>query len=257
MEALKSIVAASLSPLVISLALQLLGWLLLVRSRKRPGLMCLAAGTCILFAGSFPGLTFEARRTAEYTYPPLSPEALPAGPLLVAVLGTGFNPDPQMPANSQVGPAFLARLLEGIRILRYRPDIQLVVSVAGEADQASKSRFLAAMLQLLNVEPQRVQLITTAESTLDEAVLVKNLNQQTIPVVLATSASHMPRAIRIFTDAGMTSIAAPTDFGFVRAGSPRDKIWPRWIPSTDGVGGNHAWLYEKVAILWEMLRPRK
>ena len=256
MEALKSIVAASLSPLVISLALQLFGWLLLVRSRKRPGLVCLAAGTLILFAGSFPGLTFEARRTAEYTYAPLTPEHLPPGPLLVAVLGTGFNPDPQMPANSQVGPTFLARLLEGIRILRFRPDIQLVVSVAGEADDTAKSQFLAAMLQLLSVEPQRVQLITTAESTLDEASLVKKLNPQTVPVVLATSASHMPRAVQIFTDAGMTAIAAPTDFGFVRAGSPRDKIWPRWIPSTDGLAGNHAWLYEKVATLWQMIRPR-
>lgn len=254
MEALKSIVAASLSPLVISLALQLLGWLLLMRSRKRPGLVCLAAGTLILFAGSFPGLTFEARRTTEYAFPPLSPEALPHGPLLVVVLGTGFNPDPQMPANSQVGPAFLARLLEGIRILRCRPDLRLVVSVAGPADETSKSQFLSAMLQLLNVDPQRVQLITTAESTLDEAVLVKKLHEQA-PVVLATSASHMPRAIRIFTDAGLTAIAAPTDFGFVRAGSPRDKIWLRWIPSTDGIAGNHAWLYEKVATLWQMIRP--
>ncbi len=255
MEALKSIVAASLSPLVISLALQLLGWLLLVRSRKRPGLACLAVGTLILFVGSFSGLTFEARRTAEYTYRPLATEDLPTGPLLVAVLGSGFNPDPQMPANSQVGPAFLARLLEGIRILRCRADIRLVVSVAGPADDTSKSQFLAAMLQLVDVDPQRVQLITTAESTLDEAALVNKLNLQKVPVVLATSASHMPRAVRIFADAGMTPIAAPTDFGFVRAGSPRDKVWPRWIPSTDGLAGNHAWLYEKVATLWQMIRP--
>jgi uncharacterized SAM-binding protein YcdF (DUF218 family) len=175
----------------------------------------------------------------------------------VAVLGSGFNPDPQMPANSQVGPAFLARLLEGIRILRYRPDIQLVVSVAGEADETSKSQFLAAMLQLLSIDTQRVRLITTAESTLDEAALVNKLNLQKVPVVLATSASHMPRAVRIFTEAGMTTVAAPTDFGFVRAGSPRDKVWLRWIPSTDGVAGNHTWLYEKVATLWQMVRPGK
>ena len=64
----------------------------------------------------------------------------------------------------------------------------------------------------------------------------------------------MPRAMMLFEAAGLSPIAAPTDFGFARAGSPNDKIWQRWIPSTDGIGSNHGWLYEKVAMVWQSVK---
>jgi hypothetical protein len=49
-------------------------------------------------------------------------------------------------------------------------------------------------------------------------------------------------------------LPAPTDYGFVRAGSSKDRIWPRWIPSTDGLGSNHGFLYESIAGIWQSLR---
>jgi uncharacterized SAM-binding protein YcdF (DUF218 family) len=256
MESLKHIVAVLLSPLLISLVLQLAGWAGWLRRRRcRAGIRLIGAGTIVLLLGSLSGFTFESRRAAEFLYPPLDPESLPAGPLQIVVLGTGFNPDPELPANSRVGGVFLARLLEGLRILRTRPDSQLIVSIAGETPTEAKEQFWAEMKPLLGIEAADTLLLTTAESTLDEAQLVKPLNNGG-PLVLATSAGHLPRAVQIFRDEGLDVLPAPTDYGFVRAGSSKDRRWTRWIPSTDGLGSNHAFLYEAVASLWQSVRPR-
>lgn len=252
METFKAVVATLLSPLVIALLLQLSGWA--VRRRlQRLGTGLVFTGTVVLLLGSMSGWTYEARRAAEYQYSPISVGQLPVGNLAIVVLGTGFNPDSQLPANSQVGGTFLSRLLEGVRLWRARPDALLVVSVAGTADEGNKRRFWRQMQTLLGLEAARVTLITTAESTLDEAKSVRDVVAGSA-VVLATSAGHMPRAMRIFGDEGLMVTAAPTDFGMPRRGGPKDYRWPRWLPSADGVGGNHAWLYEAVAGTWQSLQ---
>lgn len=252
METFKAVVAALLSPLVIALLLQLAGWYVRGR-RRRLGTGLVFAGTVVLLLGSLSGWTYEARRAAEYQYSPLVLDQLPAGELAIVVLGTGFNPDPLLPANSQVGGAFLSRLLEGVRLWRARPDALLVVSIAGTADEGDKQRFWQQMQLLLGLAAAEVVLVTTAESTLDEAFLVRDVVRGR-SVVLATSAGHMPRAMRIFADEGLSVTAAPTDFGMTRSGSPKEKYWLRWVPSADGVGSNHAWLYEAVAGIWQVVR---
>ena len=252
METFKAVVAALLSPLVIALLLQLAGWYVRGR-RRRLGTGLVFAGTVVLLLGSMSGWTYESRRAAEYQYSPLPLDQLPAGKLAIVVLGTGFNPDPLLPANSQVGGAFLSRLLEGVRLWRARPDALLVVSIAGTAEEGDKRRFWQQMQLLLGLAAGEVALLTAAESTLDEAFLVRDVVRGR-SVVLATSAGHMPRAMRIFADEGLSVTAAPTDFGMPRRGGPKDWRWPRWVPSADGVGSNHAWLYEAVAGIWQVVR---
>jgi uncharacterized SAM-binding protein YcdF (DUF218 family) len=108
------------------------------------------------------------------------------------------------------------------------------------------------MTKLLSLDPQKTVLITIAKSTDDEVIAVQELaNSQ--PTIVVTSAGHMPRAMTLFAAANLSPIPAPTDFGFARAGSPNDKIWQRWIPATDGLGSNHQWLYEKVAMVWHTI----
>lgn len=151
MESSKALVASCLSPLMIALALQFSGWFL-SRQQPRRGRLLVALGTAVLFVGSLAGLTFETRRAAEFQYSPLSVASLPDGPLQIVVLGTGFNPDSVLPANSRVGGAFLSRLLEGIRILHARPDSRLIVSIAGETPTEAKEQFWAEMKPLLAID---------------------------------------------------------------------------------------------------------
>lgn len=257
MENLKSVAAWAISPLIIGLTLQALGWCLWPTRRRKPAVILLAAGFGVLVIGSLPVLSFGANRAREFTHRPLDPAADldPGQPVLVFVLGTGFNPDPWLPPNSRVSGTFLSRLLEGYRIYHSRTDARLVVSVANEdADPKDKQAFLTAMTDLLSLDPQRVDLVTEAESTDDEARLLASRLRTGEQLVLATSASHMPRAMTIFKDAGMNPKAAPADFHYPRAGSPEDKAWKQWIPAADGIGGNHQMLREAIASLWQKVR---
>lgn len=252
METFKSLIVFCLSPLIVALTLQILGWGL-YRKRRCIGVRLIAAGGAVLLLGSLGGWSWESRRQAEFSFIPLTADQIPAVDVLIVVLGTGFNPDPLLPANSQVGGTFLARLLEGVRIWRLRPDAELMVSVAGPATAQQKQAFWAEMQSLLGLQAARVTLLTTAESTLDEAQLVRPACRGRT-VLLATSAGHLPRAMQIFRSEGLPVLAAPTDYGFVRHDSPSDRWWTPWIPSTHGLAGNHAWFYEQVAVMWQMLR---
>jgi len=252
MEEFKAFVAASLSPLIASLALQFIGWLMIWKQKKCSGLVLLGLGTMVLVIGSLSGFTHEANRRLEFAFEPLDLTNMGVNPdrsALIVVLGTGFNDDPTMPANSQVSGTFLSRLLEGTRIFRNTPNSQLMISVAGDASEQSKKKFLSNMLELLAIDADRVTMIVNAESTVDEAEEVQQRYKEK-QLVLVTSAAHMNRAMRIFSDVGLTPIAAPTGYHFARKGSSADAIWPRWIPSTQGIGSNHQWLYENVAMLW-------
>ncbi len=255
MENFKLIVSACLSPILICLILQLVGWFLIWWTSGRRGAWWIAAGTAVMLIGSLSGLTFELRRQQEYVFAPLNPKLhlAPQRALLAVVLGTGFNDDPEIPANSRVSGSFLARLLEGVRVYRSHPECRLVISVAGDTTAESKLLFVKEMTTLLQLDPDRVQTILDAESTRDEAdAIARRRNAE--QVIVVTSAGHMVRAMRTFEDAGLAPVAAPADFGFRRSGSPSEKIWPRWVPSNGGIHSNHQWLYEQVAYLWQVMR---
>lgn len=239
---------------MIGLIIQALAWCFWRTKRRKLAVILLAVGFGVLVIGSLPVLSFAANRNREFVYRPLQPETDldPAQPVLVFVLGTGFNPDSWLPPNSRVSGTFLARLLEADRIYHSRPNVRLLVSVANEdAAPADKQAFLTAMIKLLWLDPERVDLVAEAESTDDEARLLARHLRKDDQLVLVTSASHMPRAMTIFKDAGRKPAAAPTDFQYPRAGSHEDKAWERWVPSSEGIGGSHQMIYEALASLWQ------
>lgn len=253
MEDIKLIVAWAISPLIVGMGLQIAGWGMWLRKRKRLALGCWGVSLSILLAGSLPAISYEANRSREFQYEPLDPaDGFDTAQSVVAVvLGTGFNPDPWLPHNSRVSGTAHARFLEGVRIYRSNPNVRLLVSVANdEADPADKAVFLAEMVKLLALDPARVELITKAESTEDEARLAVERVRDGEQVVIVTSAGHMPRAMTVFADAGLKPIAAPCDFWYPRAGSPDEKKWKKWIPSSGGIGGTRQLLYETAASLW-------
>lgn len=252
METLKLCIAAMLSPFNLSLVLQFIGWSAVWRKKTNTGLVLFGLATAILTVGGLSGFTYDANRRLEYAFEPLDLTTIEIGPdekTVIVVLGTGFNDDPTMPANSQVSGVFLSRLLEGFRIFRDTPHSQLLISVAGDASEESKATFLSRMAELLAIDSTRVSMISSAESTADEAMETRRRFAEH-RVILATSASHMLRATAIFQDAGFKPIPAPTGYSFPRHGSPGDSAWERWIPSTGGITANHQWLYENVALLW-------
>lgn len=258
METLKLFIAWALSPLIITMALQILAWGLWARKRRRFALGLLAGSLAFLLVGSLPVFSYERNRTREYVFEPLDldGDALsPDRPALVVVMGTGFNPDPWLPPNSRVSGAAHARFLEAVRIYRSRPGARLLVSVADiDVEPAEKRKYLDAMVEWFRLAPERVDLVTKAECTEDEATLAAEHRREGERLVVVTTAGHMPRAMKIFGAAGLEPIAAPCDFNLPRKGSPEDKWWKKWIPSAYGVMGTQAMLYEWVAGLKKVAR---
>jgi uncharacterized SAM-binding protein YcdF (DUF218 family) len=87
---------------------------------------------------------------------------------------------------------------------------------------------MAELLQGMGVPNQAIVLETASNNTYENAVNVQKILQQrqiTGPLLLVTSAMHMPRALAIFRHLKMTTIAAPTDFRTTR------------IPDRQGFGG--------------------
>ena len=237
--------------------IQSVAWLCWLKQRRGWFTFLTAIAFLILIVGSLPVFSFDSNRNREFKHRPLDPSVdLDGGrPVLIYVLGTGFNPDPELPPNSRVSGTFLSRLLEGYRIYRSRSDTRLLVSIANEdANPKDKQAFLTEITELLSLDPKRVELVTDAESTEDEARLLKGHLRENEQLVLAASGSHMPRAMATFRAATYRPHAAPTDFHYPRPGSPEDKVWKPWIPSADGINDSHQWLREALASQWQKVK---
>jgi uncharacterized SAM-binding protein YcdF (DUF218 family) len=250
MDSLKSLIAWAISPVVLCLLLQIPGWILCRTRWRRIGIGLIGVGTAVLLIGSLPVVSFHTNRSREAAHPPLQLESAldPSRPVLAVVLGTGFNPDPELPANSRVSGTFLARLTEGVRVIRNHPDARLLVSVANpDASPQTKREFITALAAILAIDPTRIDLITDARSTADEVRSTAKIHRPGEQLVVVTSASHMPRAIKLFTTADLSPTPAPSDFHYPRQGSPDDKPWKQWIPSGEATGSTHQLLYETLA----------
>jgi uncharacterized SAM-binding protein YcdF (DUF218 family) len=73
---------------------------------------------------------------------------------------------------------------------------------------------IASVLVRMNVPADKIILDKTSYNTRDNAVNVREImkSRQINRILLVTSASHMPRSMKIFAKLGINAIAAPTDY---------------------------------------------
>lgn len=214
METAKEIIAYFISPLVIFFVLQVFSFLCAILQRHGTSTVLSLGSIAMLFITSIPILTTDALEKMENQYPPLTGNKLAAvdAPTIV-VLGTGYNPRKGFPANNEVSPHFLARLVEGVRVSRSLPEARLIIFVSGaQGSDEEKEGFIDSICEILSVEREKVDLITTARSTAAEARLVQAKTSE--PIVLVTSARHMPRAMNTFRSLGLEPTASYSAYFF-------------------------------------------
>ncbi|WP_254071103.1 YdcF family protein [Shewanella xiamenensis] len=161
---------------------------------------------------------------------------------VVMVLGSAHSDIEGATAVQSLSAVALARLTEGLRQLKLGQDCSLVVSGwGGELTQHSHAEVMAKAAVELGIDASRIIEFPLARDTLEEAHYFKERfgNQ---PVRLVTSASHMPRAMAIFSGKGLTASAAPTDF---RA---RDDFY--WRFTADNLLASQRALHEYIGRLW-------
>ena len=193
----------------------------------------------------------------------------------IVVLGQGIAEKSDLPLRYQTGAPFQMRLLEGVRLFRKIPDAQLLISLSGSCDDKIKQRFIDEYAQEHNLVRAHMRLITTARDTSDEARLAID-RVKTNRLVIVTSASHLPRAVKIFSkefsrrhmpcaiisanklcsmiqEGGKDQviIPAPCDFSCIEKPAIGMQMWPLPLPSINAFNITQHALYEGLGNLYE------
>jgi uncharacterized SAM-binding protein YcdF (DUF218 family) len=203
------LVAAVLSrPLCLALILAGAGLILLRFSRRRAGAWLIAAAGSIgyLASTSMVGDALLAPLVNQYR-PFQSGEAL--GVRDIVVLGSSYAPHDRIPVTGALDPDGLARIVEGVRLARSRPDSRLLVSGGAPPGFAPSALGYAQMAADLGIEQSAVIIMDRALDTSQEAQEVAALLGRS-PFILVTSAYHMPRAMQLMRRAGANPLPAPT-----------------------------------------------
>ncbi|MGA2260896.1 MAG: ElyC/SanA/YdcF family protein [Acidobacteriota bacterium] len=153
---------------------------------------------------------------------------LATGTVWVAVMGAGYQPIYGLPANREVRQNSLSRFIEAARICRALNHPRLAISVSGEVSPREKSQMIESLLSVVCLTKQDITIIGDASDTVQEAAAFRRLVGK-VPVIVVSSAPHIPRAVAAFRKAGMQVVPAPTDY----LTSPYGTAWGnRFIPET-------------------------
>jgi len=147
--------------------------------------------------------------------------AVPAGktsaaPAAIVVLGGGIGSQSAAGGTGYQLAEAADRLVKGLELKRLHPQARFIYSGGSGtliADQPPETVGALSMVQALYGDDRAMELESRSRTTFENAVEVrKMLGDTTGPVLLVTSAFHMPRALGCFRQLGMEAIPAPSDF---------------------------------------------
>lgn len=259
---LKKVVGYWLMPLPFSLALIVVGAVLLrFTARRQLGRGLMLAGGLWMLVCTNAGVGTWLVRGLEGKFPAqpalLEDASLPASLVrceFVAVLGGGHTYVPGWPANNQLSPSALSRIVEGVRLARQMPQARLIVS--GPANirvgGPSHARVLADVAVSLGVTRDRIIEIDTARDTENETVAIRMIAGDR-PVALVTSAWHMPRSMALCKRQNIDAVACPADYA-----AQTDRLitsdFYKW--NLGGLERSTKAVYERIGAAWSRLRGR-
>lgn len=177
---------------------------------------------------SNPWLVQQCIADFESMHLPPNPKTLEARAYTILVLGSGKNDDRRLSTNQRLSETALARLVEGVKWARIFPEANLIGSgPVGQGDK-SQARLMIETAAMLGIAPHRLYGQEDVHNTYTEALAYVRQFGTDTPLILCTSALHLPRAVRFFQAAGVKEIIpAPANFM-----APQGPItYRQWIPS--------------------------
>ena len=257
---LKKSVTFWLMPLPFCLTLLIVGlWLTRSAKRARLGRTLLLIGTVLLLLLTNKVVSKALIGPLERRYPAV-PELHEGAPLpqqladcrYVVVLGSGHSDTPGLSSTNQLSAAGIARITEGVRILRALPAAKLVVSGPPIGTNPSHATVLARAAEAFGISRDRIVFVDNARDTEDESQAVRKLAGD-FPVALVTSAWHMPRAVGLFQHAEVSVRPCPTNY---LGNRNRDFRWDDLNWDSDSLGRSTAAIHEWLGLLWNWLRGK-
>lgn len=243
---LKKLIGGLLMPLPMFILAMLVAVLLCWRNWRRSAFALMALATLALYALSTPIIATALLSPLEQRFPAYQGQKVDA----VIVLGGYHRSKQNKPISALLSPTSMVRLSEGMRIQGLNPSATLNLSGYKGTDEISNAEAMARVAIAYGVDEAKIYREPLPKDTAEEArTWAKHLAGQR--VALVTSASHMPRAMYLFEQAGMSPLAAPTN----QIADPVDLgHWRTWFPSAQAlVMTSKAW-HEYLGLAWARLR---
>ena len=219
---LKKFVSFFVEPLGLVVTLLALGLYLLHVKRERFAKVILSSGLFLLLLFSYPPFANFLVRNLENQYPKFDYKEHVK---YIHVLGNEHNTDPTQPISSQISSGGTKRVIEGVIIHKQMPNSKIIFTGYAGDTNTTNALMNAKLAHALGVAYKDMIINGKPVDTKEEALFAKTIIGDE-PFVVVTSATHMPRAMMLFTSLGMHPIPAPTNYyksefrGYLREPSP-------------------------------------
>ncbi len=130
----------------------------------------------------------------------------------IVVLGGGCRRQSGHSTAEKLSDPSLRRTLEGYRIWSRLPGSTLILTGIDWQRHCNTAGIAKQLISSWSADTTRIRLLNPVFNTRQEARAYVSSNGTGRPVILVTSAIHMPRALRNFRRQNITVTAAPTDF---------------------------------------------
>jgi uncharacterized SAM-binding protein YcdF (DUF218 family) len=207
---LKKTVSMFLMPLPIGVLLIIFALILLYANKIKKAKGMLILSIVWLFLFSYAPFANLLLHTIESNHPTL--HTAPKDIKYIYVLGHGHATDESQPITSQLSQTAVVRLTEGIRLYhQLNEEANIIVSgYRGLFDPTTHAVMQEKLALSLGLKKENILLRPEPRDTEEEAKAAKELLGDQ-PFILVTSASHMTRAMKFFTNEGLNPIPAPTN----------------------------------------------
>ena len=223
-----------LDPFNIFWILLLLTVLFLFRERWKPAKRLGGITIVWLILTSTPLLPNLLLDSLESRYEPLAVERLAdrEAPYHILVHGGGHGFDDRLPPNSLLSDQAMKRLSEGIRLYHQLPNSVLVLSGFSSSGRTTQAEMLRNTTLLLGLDEKRTIMNKEPGNTYEEVKVYAEKFGNSHPLIVVSSAAHMPRVMYLFEKAGIEAIPSPAHFRL--KGSQRE-VW-FGLPSLGSMG---------------------
>jgi len=241
---IKKIITFFIEPYGLIITLLLIGLFFLYKRRERGAKIFFSLGIMLLFLFSYAPFSNFLIVNLENKY---SKYNYKHSVKYIHVLGCGQNDDVTQPLSSQLADCSIKRVVEGIMIYNKTPNSKLIFT--GYKGKTSISSAEINKKFAIELGVQEKDIITSAKpkDTAQEADFTKTIVKQE-PFVLVTSATHMPRAMKLFLSRGMHPIPAPTLF------YKRDIKTYFELPNIKNLEKSRIAIHEYLGMLWNKIK---
>jgi len=238
---LKKFIAFFVEPLGIVLTLFAIGIYFLFSDKKSLSKLFLSFSFALLLLFSYQPFSNFLVKNLENQYPKY---AYKQDIKYIHVLGSGHNTDESQPLSSQV---FSKRVLEGVIIHLQSPNSKLIFTGYEGNTNVPNAKMNKKLALALGVKEENIIINIKPKDTRQEAEFTKSLLGDEA-FVLVTSATHMPRSMKLFKSLGLNPIPAPTDF--------HKKEFRGYLVAPDivSLGNSRMAMHEYMGILWAKLK---